>query len=191
MKKTAVVILLFVSSRVMAGGWIFKAGNNFGYNPQEITLWNYPLEHQMSRGIYVGLGYEFSLFERVSLAIIPEFNQYYSQATVNQIEASGYSYHFNLPFHIVYSPLDKWQFLSGISIQNYRQFEDFAFNKSHNLRYDLDFAIIYKFTETWAIELAHSLIISNKVDALLIRNYSNYVSLGLRLNFSHAFKKKL
>lgn len=190
MKKAAVILLFFVSHQLMANGWIFKAGNTFGYNPQEITLWDYQVEDGISKGIYVGFGYEFSLFKNVSLAIIPSYEQHQAKVTINNIKAEGYAYNMSLPFQLAYAPGDKWEFLSGITIQNYMEFHDFALNKSHNFRYNFDLGVRYHFTQVWSIELSHSLILGDKVDALLLKNYANHISLGLHLNLSHVFKKK-
>jgi len=179
MKRTLIVILIIISAQAIAQGWIFRAGNTIGYHSYDMHIWEYEVQYNFSNGLYAGMGYEFALLNKLSLAIIPGIEQHYTRVTINNIEAEGYAYNISIPLQLAYFPWKHWQFFSGVSLQNYLDFHDFALNKSHNFRYNFDLGLRYHFTPIWSMELSHSLILGDKVDALLLKNYANHVSLGI------------
>lgn len=184
LKKYIIIgILIILSFSASAKGkWITGMGSVFGYNTEKLHLWSYPAESTFSRGLYFKFGYDLSIAQKFSLRISPGIQQHHDIIEINDTEVIGYSYNFDLPLDIHYQFLPKWSTYLGVSIQDYRAIKDVALNKSYNTRLNLNFGIIHHFNDFWAMELAYSRIVSEKVDSFLFRNYTNHISLGMQLN---------
>lgn len=192
MRKYIIIgILVALSFQVSAKGkWTTGLGSAFGYNTKELKLWKYSAKSTYSRGLYFKIGYELSIGKKFSASITPGIQQHHDIIEINDTEVSGYSFNFDIPFAIHYRFLPKWSSYIGISIQDYRSIEDLALNKSYNARLNLNLGVIYHFNDIWAMELAYSRIVSDKVDSFLFRNYTNHIYLGVCMNLQILKKRK-
>lgn len=191
MKKYIIIgLLIALGFQTSAKGkWEVGLGSVFGYNTKELQLWKYTAESTFSRGLYFKIGYELSLGKKFSASITPGIQQHHDIIELNETKVSGYSYNFDIPIYVHYQFLPKWSTYIGFSIQDYRAIKDVALNKSYNARVNLNLGFIHHFNDRWAMELAYSRIVSDKVDSFLFRNYTNHLKLGVRMNLQ-IFKKK-
>ncbi|NPD46304.1 MULTISPECIES: hypothetical protein [unclassified Lentimicrobium] len=183
------VLIAFSFQTSAKGKWDVGLGSVIGYNTKELQLWKYTAKSTFSRGIYLKFGYKLSLGKKFSVSITPGVQQHRDIIELNETKVSGYSYNFDIPIDIHYCFLPKWSTHIGFSIQDYRALEDVALNKSYNARLNLNCGFIYHFSEIWAMELAYSRIVSDKIDSFLFRNYTNHVCLGVCMNLQILKKK--
>ncbi len=188
MKFKKIILFLFLTFMALQlsakGKWNVGLGSTWGYNPTELYIWDYSVEKTFSSGIYIKLGYEWTLFERFSIGIFPGFQQHYDEVGINDIDAEIFSYNFDIPIEIYYYFLDNWSFHAGISIQDYRVIEEVALERSYNARLNLNLGLSYHFNYHWSMEAGFSTILSDQRDAFLLRNYPNHLIIGMRYRFN-------
>ena len=182
-------LFIFTSSLLFSQSIISSsAGTIIGFNYEESELWKYKIKTTPSVGVYLYLNYEYRFtkpyFIRVKLGIA----QHYSQFTINNSTIEGYNYTFDFPLLIGYHLDNKFDFELGASIQDYREREDFAMIKSYNMRVNFVAGILYRFNSKWAIEFVFSRMLSEKVDAFVIKNYTDHFRLGIKYSI-YSFKK--
>lgn len=181
--------ILILSTAVFAKGkWNIGIGSTHGFSTSELYLWEYKVEKTMSHGVFFKLGYEFKIYKNFNLAITPGFEQHYDEIGVNNINIETFSYNFNLPIDLFYYFKKRLRFQAGVSVQDYRQFEEVALERSYNARLNLNLGISYHYHKNWAAELSYSTILSDRRDSFLIRNYPHHFSIGVlyRFNFNKA-----
>ena len=176
------ILIAFSFQTSAKGKWDVGLGSVIGYNTKKLQLWKYTAKSTFSRGLYFKFGYELTLGKKFSASITPGIQQHHDIIELNETNVSGYSYNFNIPLDVHYQFLPKWTTYLGLSLQDYRAIEDVALNKSYNARLNLNLGFIHHFNDFWAMELGYSRIVSEKVDSFLFRNYTNHISLGMRLN---------
>lgn len=185
--KKAIILFLIIAMSIYVSGkgkWILGAGTSHGFNSKELYIWKHTVEKSMSHGVYLKLGYEFKLFYDFTLAISPGFLQHYDEVGINNINVETFSYNFELPAEINYYFHKKLSAHAGVAVQDYRAFEEFALERSYNVRLNLNLGVSYHFNKHWAFELTYSRILSDRRNAFLIRNYPNHIRLGMRYRFN-------
>ena len=182
-----ILLVVFSLSGFSKGKWTIDLGSSYGFNSSDIYLWNYKMENTSSVGLYAGLGYEFFLWEKLSLGSGLQYHQMHDKVNINKEEISGYSYHFNIPFHLNYY-WKNLQLFSGVAVQNYRNIEDMALKRSHNVRWQFDAGMAWHFDEVWAVKASYTQLMSKKVSTFLAQNYFHHIRLGVVFNLSEFIK---
>jgi len=189
MKLFVSVLLIVFSSVVFAQStWHFSAGTSLGFISSDVYLWKYEVTNKISYGVYAQAGYEYTLFEKYSVRAKVGINQYYAKVKINNIDIKGYNYHLELPVDLRYTYKDRFIFGAGIAIKDYRSLEDQAMVKSKNMRFDLILGLEYQFNKHWTGDFQYSKMLSEKIDGLIIQNYTDHFSFGVTYLLGHRVK---
>ena len=160
-----------------------------GFNTQPVYLWKYKVEETPSIGGYIFVGYKYKFKKSIYVRSGLGFMQYYGQVKVHESTIKGYSNNFVLPVAVGYFFNEKWSGELGVSFQDYRGRDDFAMQKSYNLRTNIIFGASYEFMPGFTIDLNYSLMVSKKIDSFAITHRANHIMLGVSYNL-FVFKTK-
>jgi len=189
-KTLLMVSFLFLSPIIFAQSMIgVSTGAITGFNTEAVYLWKYQVEERPSVGGYIFVGYKYKFKKPIYIRTGLGFMQYYGEAKINKSTVKGYSNNFILPIAAGYLFNEKWGVEAGVSFQDYRARNDFAFQKSYNLRTNMILGASYAFSPKWKVDLAYSLMISKKIDSFAITHRANHIMLGVSYSL-FVFKSK-
>ena len=193
MKKILLLLIFGILGGQLSAQSSFNlsAGVTNGYNFQSVYLWKYEVKANPSIGFYVQAGYEYEFLKHFGIRGQLGFHQFYASATVNQSKVSGFDYNVVIPIELRYYFLDRWSVEAGVSIQNYRDFEDLAANKSNNLRTNLIAGTSYRVAKSIYLNFQFSTIVSKPIDGFKVKHYSHHILIGGSYLLGHKSTKPL
>jgi len=179
MKK--ILFTLFISASILSFSQSIistSVGTSLGFNYEKSYLWKYEVESSPSIGGYLSLNYEYRFVKPYFIRFKLGFHQFYAQSIINNNTTKGYNYNFTFPLTVGYCIKEKWDTEIGIGIQDYRDRDEFALIKSYNIRYNLIVGLTYKINDKWSVELLFSRMLSEKIDAFVIKHYTDHFMIG-------------
>jgi len=178
--KIIIIFFMFLSPIIFAQSIIgLSTGEIMGFNVKPVYLWKYEVDEVPSIGGYIYVGYKYKFKKPIYIRSGLGFMQYYAQVSINKSTVKGYSNNFLLPIAVGYVYNDKWSGEAGVSLQDYRGRDDFAMQKSYNLRTNLIFGVSYMFLPRWTVDLNYSVMVSKKLDSFVITHRANHIMLGV------------
>jgi len=192
MKKVVLTILLVTISIIIVqakGKWTLDAGTSFGFHDSPVYLWSYKVKNSASFGLHTALSYEQYLSKKFGISASLQYYQIFNNVTVANEKIKGTNYVLKLPLHGHFH-WKKYEVFGGGAIQNYRDFDDMALQKSNNFRYQLEVGFAIQINKIWSLKTSYSHLVSKKLDSLLTSSYSNLLNISVSINLNELFKKK-
>ena len=178
MKKLGLILFLLIGIKMHSQTkFILETQFGKGFN-KEIQINGEKISDYNAYVIQFGAHAQIPLHKQLFLETGIDGKYYYSSGTMRLSDYDVHELKIGIPLYLGYHFSPKWLASSGVSVSNNKDFDEFNFKESHNLRWDYVVRTNYQFYKKWGAMLQYQNTFSTLSNSGLLSVPNSVFSVG-------------